>query len=86
MSHDFNPFERYCRLTCEGGSEAGACPCERPVDCHLRSALGYAEAREAAKQRMFEYLANAIKDTPVGQALADRGALLPKPTAIDEPN
>lgn len=25
--------DRYCKLTCEGGSERGECKCERPTDC-----------------------------------------------------
>lgn len=25
--------DRYCKLTCEGGSERGECKCERPNDC-----------------------------------------------------
>jgi len=27
---------RYCRMTCDGGSERGECPCERPVDCEMK--------------------------------------------------
>lgn len=47
-----------CKLTCLGGSEKGTCGCENRFSCKLQNDPGFQLAREAAIQRMGNFLRN----------------------------
>jgi hypothetical protein len=66
---DAERFLQHCRLTCLGGSEAGTCPCKGPLDCLEKDHPGFPAARDAAVQRMFNFM-NQV-NSPIVAVLAE---------------
>jgi hypothetical protein len=54
-------FYYYCRMTCLGGSEHGACACEKPEDCEMRFDPSYDKYRQLAEDRMVRYVKSVVE-------------------------
>lgn len=46
-------WERFCKMTCLGGSERGECSCTCPADCELQDHPDYERQRELAIKTMW---------------------------------
>jgi hypothetical protein len=47
------PKWEWCKMTCNGGSERGECPCVSPPDCELRFEPEYEHHHKEAVVRLF---------------------------------
>lgn len=51
-----------CKMTCDGGSECGTCPCERPTECKLVNEPGFPEERRTSIRKMIAWAALPLEE------------------------